>query len=236
MFEIRNLRFAYRERTVLRNVSFVVSPGEVVSIVGANGAGKTTLLKVLSTLAMPDGGNVIFDGHDAFSDQLKYRRSLGYLPETPALYEDMSVSEYLHYRASIKGEMDKRIRRRVEEASEMCRVRDFMKTPIRKLSWGMKKRVQLADAMLLRPRVLLLDDFLAGLDCTMRAAAGEILHTVAAFSSVIVTGHDLEDMAAWTTRFLILKDGIIEAEVPTAGVETSALKTRIDGLIKGSLK
>lgn len=236
MLEVRNLSFSYRRREVLKNVSFVASPGETVSIVGVNGAGKTTLLKTLATLFVPDSGSILFDGHNAGEEPMKFRRQLGYLPEEPALYEDMTVRDYLDYRAQLKGEMEKRIRRRIDEALEMCRLKEVAKTTIKKLSYGLKKRVQLADALMLRPRVLLLDDFLSGLDRPMRLQVAEILQSAAAFSSVIATGHDIEDMAKWTTRFLILKDGIIEAEIPTSGVEPSALRERIDLVLKGSVK
>lgn len=233
MFEVRNLAFTYRRKQILRDVSFVVSPGEVVSVVGANGAGKTTLLKILSTLAVPDSGLVMMDGMDALARALKYRRQIGYLPERVALYDDMTVKEYLTYRAHLKGEPPKRIRRRVTEAAEMCRVADLLREPIHTLSMGLVKRVALADALLLRPRVLLLDDFLAGLDKGMREAAGEVLSTAAAFSSVIVTGHELRDFARWTTRFLVLRDGVIATAVETAGLESATLQERLDIALEG---
>ena len=169
MIEIRNLAFAYGRESVLRDVSFVVSPGEAVAVVGANGAGKTTLLRILATLAVPTAGTVMMDGQDAFARPLRYRRQIGYLGEEAALYDDMTVKEYLHYRAKLKGEPPKRVRRRVSEAAEMCQVADALRAPIRSLSTGIRKRVALADALLLRPRVLLLDDFLAGLDWGMRS-------------------------------------------------------------------
>lgn len=233
MFEIRNLSFTYRERPVLRDVSFVVSPGETVSVIGANGAGKTTLMKVLATLAVPDSGLVMMDGTDVLARPLRYRRQLGYLPETVGLYDDMTVRDYLAYRAALKGEPSKRVRRRVSESVEMCRIGDILHTPIRRLSNGLKKRVALADALLLRPRVLLLDDFLAGLDPRMRAVTGEILMNAASFSSVIVTGHELDDFAKWTTRFLVLDDGVISASVETAGLGPDTLRARLDQALKG---
>ena len=95
MLDVRNLAFSYARKTVLRDVSFVVSPGEIVSVVGLNGAGKTTLLKILATLMAPDSGAVLVDGADAFARPLRYRRQIGYLPESPALYDDMTVKEYL---------------------------------------------------------------------------------------------------------------------------------------------
>ena len=233
MLDVRNIAFRYRKQPVLRDVSFVVSPGEAVGIVGSNGAGKTTLLKILATLAVPDSGLVLSDGRNIFAKSLEYRRQLGYLPENVALYDDMTVKEYLTYRARLKGEPSKRIRRRVGEAAEMCRVSDALRRPIRLLSAGLKKRVALADALLLRPRVLLLDDFLAGLDSEMRDAAGEVIAEAAAFSSVIVTGHEVEDLAKWTTRFLVLRSGVVYAEIGSSGVDPAEVRKRVVTAIRG---
>ena len=233
MIEIRNLAFSYRRQPVLRDVSFVASPGEVVAVVGANGAGKTTLLRVLATLAVPNAGTVMMDGVDALAHPLRYRRQIGYLPERIELYDDMTVKEYLRYRADLKGEPAKRVRRRVDEAAEMCQVADLLRTPIRRLSAGLRKRVALADALLLRPRVLLLDDFLAGLDRGMRGAAGTVLSSAAAFSSVIITGHELEDFAKWTTRFLVLQNGVIARAVETAGLDGDTLRERLAEALDG---
>jgi len=236
MFEVRNIAFTYRKQPVLKDVSFFVSPGETVSVLGANGAGKTTLLKVLATLAVPDSGQILTDGKNALKNPIEYRRQIGYLPENVALYDDMTVKEYLSYRAALKGEPSKRIRRRVGEAADFCRVAEFLRRPIGALSAGLKKRVALADALLLRPRVLLLDDFLAGLDYGMRTAAGEILSNAAAFSAVVVTGHEIEDLSRWTTRFLILRDGVIDETITTAGMETSVLRARIDDALEGAAR
>ena len=233
MFEVRNIAFSYSRRKVLRDVSFMVSPGETVCIVGDNGAGKTTLLKILATLMPPEAGLVLNDGQDALAEPLKYRRQMGYMGETPALYEEMTVKKYLQYRAALKGESEKRIRRRVGEAAEICQIAKLLSTPIRRLSFGYKKRLALADAMLLRPRVLLLDDFLAGLDSGMRESSSNIISTVAAFASVIVTAHEIADAAKWTTRFLVLSNGVISSVVPAAGVDPQIILQRVDAAIKG---
>ena len=233
MIEVRNLAFSYGRQPVLRDVSFVASPGEVVTVLGANGAGKTTLLRLLATLAVPEAGTVMLDGQDALARPLRYRRQIGYLPERIALYEDMSVKEYLRYRAALKGEPSRRVRRRVTEAAEMCQVSDLLRIPIRRLSAGLRKRVALADALLLRPRVLLLDDFLAGLDNSLREAMGGVLSNAAAFSCVIVTGHEVEDFARWTTRFLVLRDGVIASSVETVGLDPQVLRSRVDAALEG---
>ena len=236
MLEVRQLAFAYQHEPVLRDVSFFVSPGEVVSVVGGNGAGKTTLLRLMATLAQPDDGSITFDGSDVFERPYRYRHQLGYLPENPALYDDMTVKEYLNYRALLKGEPSRRVRRRVGESAELCRVENLLRTPIRRLSNGLKKRVALADAVLLRPRILLLDDFLAGLDTEMRESAGEILSRAATFSAVIVTGHELSDLARWTTRFLVLRGGSVTAEITSAGSDSAVLEERVRAALKGGVQ
>jgi ABC-2 type transport system ATP-binding protein len=213
MIEVKNLAFSYRKKTVLRDVSFSVENGGAVCIVGANGAGKTTLLKIMASLAVPDKGSVEFDGSNIDEFPMRYRKNLGYLPEKIALYNDMSVKKYLSYRAAIKGEPAKRIRRRVSEAMALCGLEEYAKNRIGALSLGWQKRVAFADALLLRPRVLLLDDFLNGLDCSMRAGLGDIIKSAAAFSSVVVTGHEISDFSRWAKRFIVLKDGAIEKEV-----------------------
>lgn len=233
MLEVRNIAFSYDRKKVLRDVSFVVSPGEVVTIVGANGAGKTTLMRILATLQLPDAGTVMMDGVDALARPLRYRRQLGYLPERIALYDDMTVKEYLRYRALLKGEPAKRVRRRVSESVELCQIGDILRTQVGALSAGQRKRVAIADAMILRPRVLLLDDFLSGLDGAMRAATGSLLSSAVAFSSVIVTGHEFEDLAKWTTRFLVLHDGVLSASVEVAGQDLSVLRERLDAAMEG---
>jgi len=236
MIEVRNLAFSFGRQPVLRDVSFVVSPGEIVSIVGANGVGKTTLLRILATLAVPDAGMLLCDGQDSFSRPLKYRRQLGFLPERIALYDDMTVKDYLAYRAEFKGEPSRRVRRRVNESAEMCQILDLLRVPIGRLSMGLKKRVALADALLLRPRVLLLDDFLAGLDHGMRQSMGTILSNAAAFSSVIVTGHEIADFARWTTRFLVLRNGVISSVIHTTGVDTTDLMQRVETALNGGAR
>lgn len=233
MLEVRNIAFSYGRKTVLRDVSFSVKTGETVGVIGANGSGKTTLMKILATLAVPDSGSVSSDGKDALSRPVRYLRQTGYLPERIALYEDMTVKKYLAYRAALKGESSMRIRRRMTEAAAVCGLADLMRAPISALSAGQAKRVALADAILLRPRLLLLDDLLAGLDETMRSAVGTVFAEVAAFSSVIVTGHETEDFAKWAGRILVLKDGVVAADIETAGRTGAQLRDEVNAVLAG---
>lgn len=233
MIDVRDIAFSYGAREVLRDVSFVVSPGETLAVAGANGAGKTTLLNVLATLAAPEKGQILFDGRSARRQPHDYRRQLGHLSERPLPDEDLTVRDYLTFRAALKGEPSRRIRRRVGEAVELCRLGDCRQRFIRSLSAGQRKRVALADALLLRPRLLLLDDLLPGLDAPFRAAVGEILSEAAAFSSVIVTGHETEEIARWATRFIVLRGGTVAATVEASGAEPAAVRARIDAVLRG---
>ena len=233
MFEVCNIAFSYGANDVLKDVSFAVKPGEIVCIVGNNGVGKTTLLKILATITTPDSGIVRMEGQDILKYPLKYRRNLGYLQESPALYEDMTVKSYLKYRAMLKGEPEKRIRRRIQEALNVCKIREVMHQTIGKLSFGIKKRVALADAILLRPRAILLDDLFAGLDRSMRLEAREIIKAVSAFSCIVLTGHEILELAKLATRFLFLSDGRICASVSTEGVNEAEVVARIDNILKG---
>lgn len=235
MLEIRNIAFSYRfsKEKVLEDVSLVASPGEAVAITGANGCGKTTLMKILAAAMAPDAGSFRIDGRDVLANPAAYRRTMGYLPEKPVPYEEMTVKHYLQYCGRLKGESEKRLKRRIAEASETCRITQFLDRPVRNLSFGLKKRVALADAILLRPRVLLLDDPLAGLDAEMREVAGAAIASVAAFSCVIATGHELESMSKWATRFLVLSKGRITASVQMAGADVAAGVERVRAALKG---
>ena len=233
MFEVRELSFTYRNDKILRDISFTVSPGETVAIVGANGAGKTTLLKILATLFYPDSGMVLSDGHEAFAHPMKYRRQLGYLPEQVSLYDDMTAKEYLKYRAQLKGEPAKRVRRRVSEAAELCKIGELLDLAIGRLSLGQKKRIALADALMLRPEVLLLDDLLNGLDYSMRAAIGEILSEATNFTSVVLTGHEINDMASWADKFFVLREGVLSEPIVDEQNDKDAYAKKVYAALAG---
>ncbi len=220
MLEAQHISFSWGRRPLLEDVSFSVSPGETAVLAGANGAGKTTLIKILAGLYTPTGGTVLMDGSDAFLQPLRFRRMLGYLSEAAAADPDMRVKKYLRYRANLRGEMRKKIRHRVAEAMELCGLEDDADARIGTLSFGLRKRVSLADAVLLRPRVLLLDDLLAGLDPVTRASFGRIVGAVGSFAAVLVSGHELDELAQWASKFYVLREGRILGAKTVAGVRT----------------
>ena len=190
MLEVNHISFSYGRHSVLDDVTFDVAPGEIVAVTGANGAGKTTLLRLLACLLMQDSGSVRFDGVDPLLRPVKYRRNIGYLSEHCPLYSEMTVEGYLTYRVRLKGERSLRVRRRVGETLEMCGLEELRKTRVRLLSHGYRKRLGLADALVMHPKLLLLDDPLAGLDVPHRRKAAAVLTAASARSAVVLAGHE----------------------------------------------
>ena len=209
MFEVRNISFRRGGRSILSGVTFSVSSGEVVALVGANGAGKTTLLKILSGIWMPSAGTAVFNGVDIVADPICHRRHLGWLGEAAPADDDLAVKDYLKYRAKLKGELSRKIPHRVREAMSICGLEDIADSVIGTLSRGQRKRVALADAVLLRPRLLLLDDVFAGLDDASREATVSMISSFSTFAAIIVSGHETEWFARINARTVKLERGMI---------------------------
>jgi ABC-2 type transport system ATP-binding protein len=207
MFEVRNIGFSRGGHIILSGVTFSVSSGEVLALTGANGAGKTTLLKVLAGIWMPSSGTAVFDGADIVSEPIRHRRRLGWLGECAPADEDLTVMAYLKYRAKLKGEQSRKIRHRVREAISACGLDGIASSAIGSLSRGQRKRVALADAVLLRPRLLLLDDVFAGLDEASREATVSMIVSFKSFAAVIVSGHETEWFERTGARIMELKEG-----------------------------
>ena len=207
MLEAKDISFCYGRRRVLDGVSFSVSRGETVAIVGANGAGKTTLLEILAGVRMPSAGEVRAEDVDAFARPIRFRRSLGFLPEAVWTAPDLTVKEYLKFRALIKGEQHRKIRHRVLEAAELCGLGDVLDVRTGSLSPGRRKCVAIAETLMLRPRFLVLDDVFAGLDPAMRERLVALFAAPNFFASAVVAGHELADFARFAKRFVVLRGG-----------------------------
>ncbi len=232
MLEVEQLSFSYGRRRALERVSFDVAPGEIVALVGANGAGKSTLLRILACLLMQDSGSVRLDGVDPLSRPVRYRRGIGYLSEHVPLYQEMTVESYLTYRVRLKGERQLRVRRRVGETLEACGLLEQRQTQIRLLSLGTRKRLALADAWVMHPKVLLLDDPLAGLDPSFRRQVGAILTAASSRSAVLLAGHEVRELAQWCTRFVVLREGRIVGLYRVDEHSRAALPDRLERLVE----
>ena len=207
MFEVRNIGFSRKGVDVLSGVTFSVDVGEVVAVTGENGAGKTTLLKILAGIWLPSFGTAVIDGIDIVAEPIRHRRRLGWLGETAPADDDLTVKEYLKYRARLKGEQGRKIRHRVREAIAACGLESVADVLVGRLSRGQRKRTALAEATLLRPRLLLLDDVFAGLDHGARESVMSIISSFQPFASIIVSGHEREWFARMNARILELRGG-----------------------------
>lgn len=207
MFEVRKINFTKSGYRVLSGVTFSVSTGSVVALTGANGAGKTTLLKILAGIWMPTSGTAVFDGVDMIGEPIRYRRHLGWLGEAAPADDDLTVKAYLKYRARLKGEQSRKIRHRVKEAMSVCGLERLSDVLIGSLSRGQRKCVALADAVLLRPRLLLLDDVFAGLDAASRDSVASMIASFKVFAAIIVSGHDREWFDRIGADVMELEDG-----------------------------
>jgi ABC-2 type transport system ATP-binding protein len=200
----------------LADVSFEVGRGEIVGLLGPNGAGKTTMLRILTCFLQPTGGTADIAGHSIAGDPLAVRRSLGYLPEGVPLYDDMRVIEYLSYRAALRGVERARRRRQVDAAVEQCGLGDRRRQTIRTLSRGFRQRVGLADAVLARPPVLILDEPTVGLDPNQIREVRELIRALAHEQTILLSTHILPEVEALASRVLILHRGRLVADQPPA--------------------
>ncbi|MFN7925016.1 MAG: ATP-binding cassette domain-containing protein [Bryobacteraceae bacterium] len=164
MIKVESLTKRYARTVAVNNVSFEVPKGQIVGFLGPNGAGKTTTMRVLTCFLPPSQGTAEVAGFDVSENPMEVKKRIGYLPETPPLYPEMEVVEYLHFVGRLKGVAKADLSRRVDEVAERCRVADVKTKLISKLSKGYRQRVGLAQAIIHNPDVLILDEFTAGLD------------------------------------------------------------------------
>ncbi|MBQ7190789.1 MAG: ABC transporter ATP-binding protein [Kiritimatiellae bacterium] len=233
MLTVDHLSFSYGRNTVLRDVSFQFETGEIIGLLGKNGTGKTTLLKILATSLMQDRGSIELDQVDPLATPIRYRTRIGYLPEKCPLYPEMTVKEYLAYRDRLKREKTLRVNRRVREVMANCDLTEVARKRIKTLSLGFQKRVAIADALLRKPSVLLLDDLLPGLDVAQRAQIIDLLRGTAARSAILIAGHEISELITFCTRFLVLSEGVIALDIPVKGTSPDELKTRLEKAICG---
>jgi ABC-2 type transport system ATP-binding protein len=189
-----------------------VERGEILGFLGPNGAGKTTTMRVLTGYLPPTEGTARVAGHDVFAEPLEVKKRVGYLPETPPLYPDMTVEGFLTFCARIKGVVPRERRARVNDAAERCRVGDVRHTLIGKLSKGYRQRVGLAQAILHNPEVLILDEPTAGLDPKQIIETRELIKSLGGTHTIVLSTHILPEVSMTCGRVLIINKGRVVAE------------------------
>ena len=212
MIEVDSLTKRYGRATAVDGVSFRVEKGEILGFLGPNGAGKTTTMRILTCYLPPTEGTARVGGYDVFEQPMEVRRRVGYLPETPPLYPDMEVHDYLDFCAKIKGVAPRERPAKVGAAIERCRVGDVRTTLIGKLSKGYRQRVGLAQAILHNPDVLVLDEPTAGLDPKQIIETRELIRGLGGDHTVILSTHILPEVQLTCGRVVIINEGRVVAE------------------------
>ena len=211
MIEVQHLTKRYGRVTAVNDVSFRVERGEILGFLGPNGAGKTTTMRILTGYMPATEGKAIVAGFDVFDQPLEAKRRTGYLPETPPLYPDMSVSEYLDFVARIKGVPSADRHARVQYVMGRTRISDMANRLCGKLSKGYKQRVGLASALIHNPDVLILDEPTAGLDPKQIIETRELIKELAGDHTIILSTHILPEVAQTCQRVVIINKGHVVA-------------------------
>jgi ABC-2 type transport system ATP-binding protein len=213
MIEVQHLTKRYGPVTAVDDVSFRVEKGEILGFLGPNGAGKTSTMRVITGYMPASDGKVVVAGHDVFSDPIEAKKRTGYLPETPPLYPDMTVREYLHFASRIKsgGLSTAERTARVDAVMKKAHVDDMANRQCGKLSKGYKQRVGLAQALIHDPEVLVLDEPTAGLDPKQITETRDLIRSLGGSHTIILSTHILPEVAQTCQRVVIINKGKVVA-------------------------
>jgi len=215
MISVSHLVKRYGSRVAVSDVSFEVNRGDVVGFLGPNGAGKSTTLRILAGFLGLTEGKVAIAGHDVVTDSFEARKAIGYMPETAPLYPEMRVSEYLTFRAELKGVGRGKRVAWVGRAMEQARVLDVANNVIGTLSKGYRQRVGLADALVAQPPILILDEPTAGMDPNQIREVRAVVKELGASHTVLLSTHILSEVEATCSRVIVIAKGKLVAEGPT---------------------
>jgi ABC-2 type transport system ATP-binding protein len=212
VIEVQHLTKRYGRLTAVEDVSFRVERGEILGFLGPNGAGKTTTMRILTGYMPATEGKAVVAGFDVFDQPIDAKRRTGYLPETPPLYPDMTVAEYLAFVARIKGVPSADRKQRISTVMERTRVVDVGDRLCARLSKGYKQRVGLAQALIHNPDVLILDEPTAGLDPKQIIETRELIKELAGDHTIILSTHILPEVSQTCQRVVIINKGRVVAE------------------------
>ena len=211
MIEVRNLTKSYGPVKALQDVSFEIAAGEIVGLLGPNGAGKTTIIKTLTGYLQADEGHVTIDGLDILTETEAAQALIGYLPENAPLYPELSVQAYLQMAANLRKIPNGEQIKHISEAIYATNLEAYMTRPIGQLSKGLRQRVGLAQAILHRPRFLILDEPTVGLDPTQIVDIRHLIQRLSEHSTILFSTHILPEVEALCDRAIIIMNGQIKA-------------------------
>lgn len=249
MITVKDLTKRYARTVAVDDISFEVPKGQIVGFLGPNGAGKTTTMRVLTCFLPPSAGSANVAGFDVLEQPLEVKKRIGYLPETPPLYPEMEVGDYLQFVGKLKGLGGADLTRRVGEVCERCNVADVRNKLISKLSKGYRQRVGLAQAIIHNPDVLILDEPTAGLDPKQINQTRDLIKDLAAEHTIILSTHILPEVEQTCQQVLIISKGklvatdsvenlrhrfsgaqsvIVEVEARDGAVEPASIQRRLE--------
>ena len=211
VIEVSGLTKRYGKNTAVDHLSFRVKKGQIYGFLGPNGAGKTTTMNMLTGYLAPTEGQIRIDGHDISEEPVEARRRIGYLPEIPPLYLDMTPLEYLRFAAELKGVAKEKRESEVERVMEKTQIQDMQERLIRHLSKGYRQRVGLAQALLGDPEVLILDEPMVGLDPKQIIEIRELIRSLGKKHTVILSSHILSEITSICDHVMIISHGKLAA-------------------------
>ncbi len=219
MIKIENLTKSYGDLVAVKDISFTVSPGEVLGFLGPNGAGKSTTMKMIAGFLSPTEGSISVCGHDVESDPMAARRVIGYLPEGAPAYGEMTTSAFLRFVGELRGMDGSTLDARITEVVRQLNLARVLEQPIDTLSKGFKRRVGLAQAILHDPQVLILDEPTDGLDPNQKQEVRSLIQGMAKDKIIIISTHILEEVHAVCNRAIIISGGKLLADATPDALE-----------------
>ncbi|MFC1642071.1 ABC transporter ATP-binding protein [Myxococcota bacterium] len=226
MIEIVDLYKYYGSRRAVGPLSVTIQQGEIVGLLGLNGAGKTTTLRVLACDLLPTSGTVRVDGVDVVENPQEVRAHTGYLPESPPLYGEMTVVEFLAFAARLRGVAGSEVQLRVDETLEVTRLTKARDEAIATLSHGYRQRVGIAQAIVHQPRLVVLDEPISGLDPKQIVGMRRLVRRLGGKHTVLISSHILSEISETCDRILVIADGRISA----AGTEAELSSLLLAGV------
>ena len=212
MIEVQNLSRYYGDFPAISDISFSIQQHEIIGFLGLNGAGKSTTLKILAGLLSPSKGQVFINGSNWIENPDAFRANIGFLPEEPPLYKDMTVREFLRYLAKLRQFPRSKIESRIDAVLTLCQLVDRGDQIIAELSLGYRKRVGIAQAIIHKPSLVILDEPTGGLDPQQMLELRKVIRGLSVEATVLLSSHNLTEVAETCDRLLILHEGTIVAE------------------------
>ena len=233
MIEVRNLTRRYGERTAVDSLDFTIERGRIYGFLGPNGAGKSTTLNMITGCLAATEGTVTVDGYDIIEDAEEAKKRIGYLPELPPVYQDMTVREYLTFVAEAKSVKKGAAKSQIEKAMQLTEIEDYADRLIRHMSKGYKQRVGIAQALIGDPEVIILDEPTVGLDPKQIIGIRELIRSLGKTHTVILSSHILAEVRAVCDHVIIISHGRIVANDTPENLESVlAGENQLDIVVK----